>query len=215
MIAMQASQAHPPVPDLHQRVTLWTAVCGISSIPSFTWAKMSGPADFDTVAMLTGIVVVIIIYVWATGTQVVVRLQARPRAARAFRIGYLVRLFLSSLFPLGMGVDMIPGLLSVLTVETLSRGVLQQSGGIASFPITLCITLLQGLFLNLIGFVFMGLVYLVLPRSLDNQMKGLCERCGYDLRASYEFGRCPECGTPCVPPPDWDSSQADLNGRRA
>ncbi|NLE60502.1 MAG: hypothetical protein GX616_19325, partial [Planctomycetes bacterium] len=141
---MQASQAHPPVPDLHQRVMLWTAICSISSIPSFVWAKMSA-GDFDTIAMITGIVVVIIIYVWATGTQAVVRLQARPRAARAFRIGYLVRLFLSSLFPLGMGVDMIPGLLSVLTVETLSRGVLQQSGGIASFPITLCITLLQGL----------------------------------------------------------------------
>lgn len=25
---------------------------------------------------------------------------------------------------------------------------------------------------------------------------GLCPFCGYDLRASREFGRCPECGTP-------------------
>jgi hypothetical protein len=30
--------------------------------------------------------------------------------------------------------------------------------------------------------------------------QGKCERCGYDLRASYEFGRCPECGTPCTKP---------------
>ncbi|MBN1511466.1 MAG: hypothetical protein JXB13_05580 [Phycisphaerae bacterium] len=29
--------------------------------------------------------------------------------------------------------------------------------------------------------------------------EGLCTHCGYDLRASRQFGRCPECGTPCDP----------------
>lgn len=220
MTGMQASQAHPPVPDLHLRVMLWTAICGISAAPSFLWALKAGAPNlrFDVAAMLTGIAIVTTVYVWATGTRCVVRLQARPRVARAFRIGYLVRLFLSGLLPLGMAVDVIPGVIGSLIVDCLSGGGItyaDRMGVRVSFPATLAITLLQGLFLNLIGFTFMAIVYGMLPRSLDNSSLGLCERCGYDLRASYEFGRCPECGTPCVPPPDWDSSQANLTGRRA
>ncbi len=32
----------------------------------------------------------------------------------------------------------------------------------------------------------------LMPRVWDT--RGLCFRCGYDLRESYQFGRCPECG---------------------
>jgi hypothetical protein len=32
-------------------------------------------------------------------------------------------------------------------------------------------------------------------RRRRERRAGLCARCGYDLRASTEFGRCPECGT--------------------
>jgi len=211
---MQDIQPHKSPPDLLQRSMLWTVICCISALPSFVWAEMSSPVDFDLGAIITGILIVIAIYTLATGTQFVLRLQARPRAARALRIGYLFRLFLSALFPLGMGVDLIPGALSVALVDHVLGGAIDQSaraGSSAPFLVTLAITLVQGLFLNLIGFVFMGLVYLVLPRRLDEQMLGRCENCGYDLRASYEFGRCPECGTPCTPPPDWQGPEPGLN----
>jgi hypothetical protein len=210
---MQDIQPYKSPPDLLQRSMLWTVVCGVSALPSFVWAEMSSPIDFDLGAIITGILIVIGTYTLATGTQFVVRLQAKPRAARAFRIGYLFRMFLSALFPLGMGVDLIPGMISVMLVDGLLGGSVSKSGSggnSVSFVITLSITLLQGLFLNLIGFAFMGLVYLVLPRRLDRQMLGLCENCGYDLRASYAFGRCPECGSPCTPPPDWQGPESTL-----
>lgn len=47
-----------------------------------------------------------------------------------------------------------------------------------------------------IGLWSPGLLYLW-RRSVrrEKREKGFCVVCGYDLRASYEFGRCPECGT--------------------
>ena len=208
---MQEDPQYKEPTELHQRIMLWTVVCGISAAPSFIWALNAGPPNlgFDVAAMITGVAIVTTIYIWATGTQFVVHLQARPRAARAFRIGYLCRIFLSALFPLGMGVDLIPGAISGSLVDALSGGAITQAertGMPVSFPTTLAITLLQGLFLNLIGFAFMVIVYAILPRALDNPNPGLCEKCGYDLRASYQFGRCPECGTPCVAPPGWNGT---------
>ncbi len=210
---MQETQDYRPPPELSQRIVLWTVVCGVSAAPSFIWAWNASPPNlgFDVAAMLTGIAIVTIAYIWATGTQFVVLLQARPRAARAFRIGYLFRLFLSALFPLGMGVDLIPGVISASIVDGLSGGSIARAerlGMPVSFPATLVITLLQGLFLNLIGFAFMGIVYGLLPRRLDNPNLAICEKCGYDLRASYQFGRCPECGTPCVAPPGWNGAES-------
>jgi hypothetical protein len=41
-------------------------------------------------------------------------------------------------------------------------------------------------------------------QSLREQLRLLgipvCDKCGYDLRGSIEAARCPECGTPFVPP---------------
>ena len=36
----------------------------------------------------------------------------------------------------------------------------------------------------------------VLKESMLSSRGGHCVRCGYDLRASADFHRCPECGTP-------------------
>jgi hypothetical protein len=38
----------------------------------------------------------------------------------------------------------------------------------------------------------------LMPRIYDRP--GLCRRCGYDIRASFEMGRCPECGRPFAEP---------------
>src|SRR5687768_11359716 len=40
---------------------------------------------------------------------------------------------------------------------------------------------------------------LAAARTQQRVRAGLCQGCGYDLRASRQFGRCPECGD-AVPP---------------
>ncbi len=70
------------------------------------------------------------------------------------------------------------------------------------FVVTFAITLVQGTFVNILLGILMLLLYAI-QRSFCRPPEpavGRCEKCGYNLRASYEFGRCPECGTPCTPP---------------
>ena len=54
-----------------------------------------------------------------------------------------------------------------------------------------------------------ALAWWVLPRIWDEP--GLCGRCGYDLRGSWESGRCPECGTSFLQDVDGAGGEA---GRR-
>lgn len=55
-----------------------------------------------------------------------------------------------------------------------------------------------------VGFVLLWTPVLVmLWRWSARQARGAqgrCDQCGYDLRGSVEFGRCPECGTPILRP---------------
>jgi hypothetical protein len=39
--------------------------------------------------------------------------------------------------------------------------------------------------------------------------RGLCTRCGYDLRAHRPGQKCPECGTPIPPPKDLKPPQSE------
>lgn len=182
-----------------RRAALWTFLCATSALPSFLWAHQ----EYSRSAMLVGVVAFILLYTVTTSTQTFHRFSRRAFVRRTLYIGYTIRFVLSALFPLGMALDLLPGLLSIEIVES-------HLGKSHGFVHTLLITLLQGTFLNIILGVFMVLVYAVqfamcAPPQLDT---GKCERCGYDLRASYEFGRCPECGMPCTQPATLPDSAA-------
>ena len=140
----------PDVTTIVRRLLLWTLVCVVSAAPSFMWASH----EFERSAMVVGVALFILAYTVLTSTAAFERFHNRPFIRRTLYIGYGVRLGLSALFPLGMGVDMMPGMLSVNVVE----GVL---GNARDFAGTLATTVVQGTLLNVILFFFMAAVYAV------------------------------------------------------
>jgi hypothetical protein len=194
----------PPV--VFRRAAMWTLLCSVSAVPSFIVARR----DYSRPAMVTGIAFFVVLYTVATSTQFLDRFSRRPFVRRTFHIGYGVRLTCSVLFPLGMMIDLFPGFLSVSITEGLY-------GSDRSFVPTLVTTLIHGSFLNIILGIFMLVVYGLQRAFLKPPPRndGRCEQCGYDLRASYEFGRCPECGTPCTRPAVQGPERATVDSRGA
>jgi hypothetical protein len=192
------------MPVVIRRLLQWTLLCSVCAVPSFICAYH----DFDTTGMVAGVSVFIGAYTFVTSTDWFARFVKHPFVRRTLFIGYGARLMSSICYPVGMFADLIPGIISVRLVEDLARlvGFNWPSSGrslsnavTGSFVGTFAITLIQGTFVNILLGMFMLSVYGVQRAfcRLPEPEVDRCKKCGYDIRASYEFGRCPECGTPC------------------
>lgn len=181
-----------------KRAALWCIICGVTAIPSLTWANMAKGFDLD--GMVVGVLLFAVMYTVVTGTPGVARFRASRLRNRTLRIGYFTRVVVSAIVPLGMALDVIPGMISVLIVDSASGRMPLRGGETHGFFSTLAITLIQGAFLHVTLGVYMLIVHLIQWWWVGKEYpEGHCQNCGYDLRASYEFGRCPECGAPCGP----------------
>ena len=140
---------------------LWSAICGLSAVPSAVWALGFNDLSFDGWAILVGLAPFIVAYAVAPNTPWFPKLAAQPFVRRTLKIGFGIRLAISVIFPLGMYADYPTGRFCFEFIESHmpSSFVPVGPGSNVLFGATLLITLLQGVLLNLILITLMAVVW--------------------------------------------------------
>lgn len=170
------------VPDRRSRplraLGRWTLVCGISAAPSFFWGCALHNAIEHIIGMIGGILVFILAYTAVECTHYYQQIITRPYMHRTVLIGYGTRILISVIFPVGLAIDMMTGVFSVAIVENVwpaDTGELSEIEAAATAFTVFLTTIVQGVLLNLILFVYMACVYGLL-RVVDRVRSRLRDR---------------------------------------
>lgn len=174
--------------SITRRTLLWLVVCVICAIPSFLWAV----DEYDRRAMVLGVVLFAFAMVAVTSTNKFYRFSRRQFIRRTLYIGYGIRVAVSIVVPLGMGIDLFSGLMISSVITSLFGGNQQYL-----FLQTLIITLLQGTALNIMLSILMVIIWSIQKTWMQKKAMLLtsCAKCGYDLIATPAEQPCPECGS--------------------
>jgi hypothetical protein len=140
----------------------WTLICCISAAPSFFWGSALHHQFEHVVAMIGGILVFVVAYTVAECTPYYQQIITRPHIHRTALIGYGTRIMFSVVFPVGLAVDMMTGVVSIAIVQNISLAnsvELSEAGAAASALAVFLTTVVQGILLNIMLFGYMVCVY--------------------------------------------------------
>ena len=143
----------------------WTLICCMSAAPSFFWGCALHRNFEHVFGMIFGILLFVMGYTVVECTHYYQQIITRPHMQRTALIGYGTRILISVIFPVGLAVDMMTGVLSVAIVENVSpmnSVELSETGASASAFTVFLTTVVQGVLLNMMLFGYMVGVYGVL-----------------------------------------------------
>lgn len=141
------------------RLGIWTIICLLSAGPSFFWG-MSTVAREQLLAMCLGVAIFIMAYTIGDGVTASKNWRRDRRTRLTLRIGFITRMVISVVFPLGGAIDLFCGINSVRFVGLIMQFNSEQPNS-ANFIQTLVITLVQGIILNAVLVGYMLIVHTI------------------------------------------------------
>lgn len=139
----------------------WTLICAVSAAPSFFWGCALHAEMYHLAGMISGILVFVLAYTAIECTPYYHQIISRPHVHRTALIGYGTRVLMSVIFPVGLFIDMFTGSCSVAIVQAAFPGSqdIVDAERTVSFQQVFVTTVLQGVLLNAMLFLYMSLVY--------------------------------------------------------
>lgn len=136
----------------------WLVICVISAAPSFFWGFLIGQQTISSVVgMLAGILTFVVGYATIECRPFAQRWLRNRLIRRTAKIGYGTRLGMSIIFPVGMYLDMITGMIAIATTQGFDdNGMGNEQMPLLWFYLT---TIVQGIYLNIVLFVYMLVAY--------------------------------------------------------
>lgn len=173
--------------------TIVTAICAVSSV------LLAQGAGLNNAAIVVGVGIILVVAFCIGASKPLARLMARPMWRWALFRAVLTRMLIILILPVSCACEIIVTGVAAAPVGIKDDGDFNYMHA-DSFPRCLAAILIRGI---LFAFEILAwtLIWAWFWRPKWPASEPHCEKCGYDLRGSLEFGRCPECGTAFWRPP--------------
>ena len=150
--------------EVARSFVVWVFVCFVAAVPSFFWGYNIASSPLRVPAMCGGVLAYAIAYTCVDQWKLRHWRNANPNFRLAYRWGFGLRIGASVIFPVGMTVDMFPGLCSISVTAVLLQlvGYANSSDELSTVFSVVLTTVIQGALLNILLWTSILLIYLLI-----------------------------------------------------